>query len=67
MDVNIEAIDLLWMTLAMIAYASGATLWACLALPRELRLPRVPALPAEGYFEVVPLNEIPAVHVRLAK
>ena len=67
MDTNINALDLLWMTLAMIAYASGATLWAYLALPRDQRLPRTPVVPADGCFDPTPLIEIPAVHARLAK
>lgn len=67
MSLNINALDLLWMALAVIAYAAGATLWAYLALPREQRLPRAPALPAKACFEAAPLDDIPPTHARLAK
>lgn len=67
MVTNINALDLLWMTLAMIAYAGGATLWAVLALPRDQGLPRTLVIPANGYFDSTPLNKIPATQARLAK
>ena len=70
MDFDINALDLLWLALGMIAYAASATLWAYLAVPRERRErhePRVPVLPSNAYFESTPLEDLPAAHVRLAK
>ena len=67
MDFNINALDLLWLALGMIAYAAGATLWAYLAVPRERHAPHLPVLQSAVYFEAAPLEDIPAAHAQLAK
>ncbi|MBC7513923.1 MAG: hypothetical protein H7234_05740 [Herminiimonas sp.] len=67
MEVNIDALDLLWMALAVIAYATGATSWAYLAVPQERRTPRVPVSPANAYFDPVPVEDIPSSRAHLAK
>lgn len=67
MDFDINALDLLWVTLSVIAYASGAALWAYLSVPRERRQPRVTVLPATAYFESAPHDDLVSVRARLAK
>lgn len=67
MDFNINALDLLWVTLSVIAYAAGATLWAYLSVPQERRNPRVNVLPANAYFESAPRDDLVSVQVGLAK
>ena len=67
MDLNIDALELLWVALAVIAYAAGATFWAYLAVPQERRLLRAPASTADAYFKGVPIEDIPSPNAHLAK